>query len=233
MSDEELKEICTSRGFELVRVEVDMDTGEPMIYTHQDFVEAAGKCLQIEADLEEILEKHPEILEDVQKESERMMKERDRLLAEFDEQQQGKDGMTKRQENDNAEKTKPGDGEGVPDPNAATVDANNDKLDYTFREITLEVIKQMKSDFAKVVNFILPKGVQERLQLQIEQQIRPAVRSFSLVAKNMGMAAYDMARRYIMAFGGNVRAGGDRNTSADKTMSGEANMQKGEKASVT
>lgn len=50
MSDEELEEICTSRGFELVR-EVDEVTGEPVVYSHQDYVDAASECLQIEADL--------------------------------------------------------------------------------------------------------------------------------------------------------------------------------------
>lgn len=44
MSDEELEEICTSRGFELVRE-------EGQVYTHQDFVNAASECLQIETDL--------------------------------------------------------------------------------------------------------------------------------------------------------------------------------------
>ena len=50
MSDAELEEICTSRGFELVR-EVDEATGQPIAYVHQDYVDAASECLQIEADL--------------------------------------------------------------------------------------------------------------------------------------------------------------------------------------
>ena len=44
MTDEELEEICTSRGFELVR-----EDGQ--VYTHQDYVDAATECLQIETDL--------------------------------------------------------------------------------------------------------------------------------------------------------------------------------------
>ena len=47
MTDEELEEICTSRGFELVRD----DDDDTVIYTHQDYVDAANECLQIEADL--------------------------------------------------------------------------------------------------------------------------------------------------------------------------------------
>ena len=46
MTDEELEEICTSRGFELVR-----DDDDTIVYTHQDYVDAANECLQIEADL--------------------------------------------------------------------------------------------------------------------------------------------------------------------------------------
>ena len=44
MSNEELEEICTSRGFELVREDA-------VVYTHQDYVDAAMECLQIEEDL--------------------------------------------------------------------------------------------------------------------------------------------------------------------------------------
>ena len=50
LTDEELEQICTSRGFELVH-EVDANTGELETYTHQDYVDAASECLQIEAEL--------------------------------------------------------------------------------------------------------------------------------------------------------------------------------------
>ena len=50
MTNEELEEICTSRGFELVR-EIDDNTGEEIVYTHQDYIDAATECLQIEEDL--------------------------------------------------------------------------------------------------------------------------------------------------------------------------------------
>ena len=49
MTNEELEEICTSRGFELVR-EID-ENGKEVIYTHQDYIDAATECLQIEEDL--------------------------------------------------------------------------------------------------------------------------------------------------------------------------------------
>ena len=50
MTNEELEEICTSRGFELVH-EIDDNTGEEIVYTHQDYIDAATECLQIEEDL--------------------------------------------------------------------------------------------------------------------------------------------------------------------------------------
>ena len=49
MTNEELEEICTSRGFELVH-EQD-DNGKEIVYTHQDYIDAATECLQIEEDL--------------------------------------------------------------------------------------------------------------------------------------------------------------------------------------
>ena len=44
LSDEDLEKICTSRGFDLVRE-------EGQVYTHQDYVDAASECLQIETEL--------------------------------------------------------------------------------------------------------------------------------------------------------------------------------------
>ena len=49
MTNEELEEICTSRGFELVH-EID-ENGKEIVYTHQDYIDAATECLQIEEDL--------------------------------------------------------------------------------------------------------------------------------------------------------------------------------------
>ena len=45
LSDAELEEICTVRGFELVHDE------ENKAFTHDDYVEAARQCLAIERDM--------------------------------------------------------------------------------------------------------------------------------------------------------------------------------------
>mmetsp|Transcript_19990 Transcript_19990/g.36150 ORF Transcript_19990/g.36150 Transcript_19990/m.36150 type:complete len:287 (-) Transcript_19990:265-1125(-) len=237
MSDEELEEMCISRGFELVR-EVDGNTGELVLYTHQDYVDAANECLQIEEDLEEILQTNPEIMEDVKRESERMMNERNSLLVQLNQQQEGVDGQTEQQENNTVD-VEERDSEVLTNPNASLSDTNdtedqsNNTLYYGFKEITLEVIEQMKSDFTKVVNLIVPKKLQEQIQLQMKQQIQPALKSFVSVAKGMGMAAYDLSRRYLMAFV-NRKAGGDQDVSSDEKMSNEKNSstQKGEQTTA-
>lgn len=45
LSDAELEEICTVRGFELVHDD------ENVAFTHEDYVEAARQCLAIEQDM--------------------------------------------------------------------------------------------------------------------------------------------------------------------------------------
>ena len=47
MTKEELEEICTERGFELIKDEIDSSTGQPVVSTHQDHVDAAWQCLQM------------------------------------------------------------------------------------------------------------------------------------------------------------------------------------------
>lgn len=318
MTDDELEEICTSRGFELVR---ETDT----VYNHQQYVDAASECLQIEADLEEILEKHPEILEDVKRESDRMMNERDRLLDKLHEQQgtvfsidqqthndtatidedegeesetildnasdggtqstPGNDnkpifdlkeikpalksfaliakdmGMTtytmarrylmafmnqgggndvsqadnenisdesdkssenSQQHNDTATIDEYEESETIADSNVtgsdsqSTPDNNQNELNFDLKEITIEVIEQMKSDMTQVVNFLVP----EKLREQAKQHVQPVLKSVAVVAKDMGMTTYGMARRYFMAFM-NKREGDGESVAGDDSLSDE------------
>ena len=99
--------------------------------------------------------------------------------------------------------------------NATSVDAGGDAedrsentLDYDVKEITLEVLRQMRSDFAKVVNFVVPEKLREKIRLQVKQQIWPAIKPFVSVAKGMTTTTYGMARRYFAALVSG-RAGGD------------------------
>ncbi|KAL7548808.1 hypothetical protein ACHAWF_017343 [Thalassiosira exigua] len=193
MTDGDLEEICTSRGFELVK-ELDESTGEPLVYSHQDYIDAASGCLQIEADLEEILQTHPEILEDVKRESNRMMNERDRLIKQL-EVQNGTQTAT--------EPHQTGDGQSINATVAgeSKVTGQSTKtLTYDVKELTLEVVAQIKSDVTKVVNFIVPEKQRDMIGQRIRQHILPALKAFVYVAKDMGMTTYDMLRRYLNAF---------------------------------
>jgi hypothetical protein len=51
MSDDELEQLCVIRGFELVKDDVDPATGELHKLSHDDFVEAAQRCLAIEQEM--------------------------------------------------------------------------------------------------------------------------------------------------------------------------------------
>ena len=50
LTDKQLEEICTQRGFELVK-ESDKETGVFLDYSHQDYIDAARQCLEIEAEM--------------------------------------------------------------------------------------------------------------------------------------------------------------------------------------
>ena len=61
LSDSVLEEVCTSRGFELVK------EGDPS-FDHAHYVEAARQCLELEAEMNKMLEENPELLEEFEKE---------------------------------------------------------------------------------------------------------------------------------------------------------------------
>jgi len=86
LTNEQLEEICTSRGFELVD-EVDEQTGQPKEYSHDDYVNAAKQCLQIEGEMEDILRENPELVDDLEAETQNMLEEKDRLEKELVEAQ--------------------------------------------------------------------------------------------------------------------------------------------------
>lgn len=48
MSEEQLEKVCEDRGYEMAKDEIDNDTGIPLIFTHDDYIEAAKQCLSID-----------------------------------------------------------------------------------------------------------------------------------------------------------------------------------------
>lgn len=51
MTDSELERICHEMGFDLIRDELDEETGEKITFSHEDYVEAARQCLSIREQL--------------------------------------------------------------------------------------------------------------------------------------------------------------------------------------
>jgi len=75
MSQEELEQICVVRGFQLVKDETDPESGQQYQLTHDDFVEAAQRCLAIEEEMNELLNEYPELAEELEEELKKMEEE--------------------------------------------------------------------------------------------------------------------------------------------------------------
>lgn len=151
---------------------------------------------------EEILQKHPEIMEDVKKESERMMQERDRLQQKLEQLQKQSEGgntdrevdssasiETKKSENSNAEN----DSQSANISSSDTISADSQRKPiYDLKEIISEVNLQIKSDIKKVANFILPEP--------LRRQIKPAFNTIITIAKDTGLSVYDLVKRHVLVF---------------------------------
>lgn len=199
---------------------------------------------------EEILQKNPQILEDVRRESERMKDERDRLQSQLDEMnadeedtaaiipenividdlnqtQEGDYDSTQQERYTAEEETDETSNIDEAEAEEQTTNYSTDNTEggvtetdptstnqpiYTFKEITMEVIEQMKADFTKVKNFLIPERTQQKIQPIIEQHvmpflktvteqhIKPAMKTIMSVAKDMSSTAIDLAKRHVTAF---------------------------------
>lgn len=77
LADEELQAICAERGFE-----VSASGGQEM--SHEDYVEAAKRCLSLENEMNAIIAENPDLAAELEVEIERMMAEKERLILERD-----------------------------------------------------------------------------------------------------------------------------------------------------
>jgi hypothetical protein len=77
MTDQELESLCRERGFE-----VKPDKGNEL--THEDYVNAAKRCLSLEDEMNAIIAENPELAAELGDEIERMRLEKERLEAERD-----------------------------------------------------------------------------------------------------------------------------------------------------
>ena len=92
-----------------------------------------------------------------------------------------------------------------------TETTSNNQPIYDFKEITMEVIAQMKADFIKVKNLLIPERLQQQINPILEkhvvpvlkeltEQLKPAVRTFVSVAKDMSCSVVDLIKRHAAAF---------------------------------
>jgi len=81
LSDRELEQMCNMRGFELVK-ETDKN-GNPKQYSHDDYIDAATQCLEIETEMEQIISDNPQLLDDIEAEAQKMREENDKLEKEL------------------------------------------------------------------------------------------------------------------------------------------------------
>lgn len=77
LSDAELEKLCKDRGFAVA-----VDGGGEL--THEDYVEAAQRCLSLEDEMNAILAENPELAAELETEIERMKLEKERLGQERD-----------------------------------------------------------------------------------------------------------------------------------------------------
>jgi len=76
MSNEALEAICIDRGFYML--------AKDNTFTHEDYVQAAKQCLAIEQEMRDLIEKNPNILEELEAEQEKMLAEKKRLEKELE-----------------------------------------------------------------------------------------------------------------------------------------------------
>ena len=120
---------------------------------------------------------------------------------------------------------------------------NNEPLTYDIKQLTLEVIQQIKSDLTKLINFVAPKELRDQIKTQInehvipfvqqkvipmiQEHIIPSIKSTSLVMKEWGVTTFDMVRRYVGAFVSNKMDVDGRDTTVDDTSTPTATEAEG------
>ncbi len=151
------------------------------------------------------MQAHPQMMKDVQRERECMEQDRASSLDQKLPSQQQYGQQQNQHHQDFKTATASSD---------RALDSNNTTtVIYNVKEITQEVIQQIKSDVTKLVNFLTPSPeVQQMLREQekkirlfykqyiiptIQEEVIPALKSLAVVVKDWGMTVVDMTRRYI------------------------------------
>lgn len=108
-----------------------------------------------------------------------------------------------------------------------TETTSNNQPMYNFKDITMEVIQQMKADIVKVKNLLIPERLQKQIDPMLEkhvvpvlkefneQNIKPAVKSLVSVAKGMSSSVGDLIKRNAAAF--MSKSGGEEQSPATES----------------
>lgn len=187
LSTEDLQKICLDRGFEV-------ETGDTPL-TRDDYVEAARRCLSLEDEMNAILNEHPELAAEVEKEIERLQSQKALLEEE-------RDAMLKEKELLETQLEQAGvDLENFKAQNNASV-ARRDPADMSFPELLLESFRQLfervKQDLKFVVKVTQPVWENAWKAGKVGwQHSKPAVMKAWRYSKPVIMQAYAELRKRI------------------------------------
>lgn len=213
MTNFQLESICTNRGFELQIGELkDERNGQPLNWTHNDYVEAAQQCLDVEAEL--MLKKNPNIVKDLERERDEMLARKEQLELELAAKRHqakqmkadgrrssssssgsgtGSSGTTSSRKQSRYESIKKDKIRPIPDfGKVSTEDYDRLKFAKLFKDSMMEFKAQARRDFEYISNIVLPKSVRGPMN---EKVIRPLIR----IARKAGLSAFDMLKRYVLA----------------------------------
>ena len=188
LSTEELQKICWERGFALE--EPDDDS-----LTHDDYVEAARRCLSLEEEMNAVLNEHPELAAEIETEIQRLKGQKERLEAE-------RDAMLQEKELLEAQLAQAGvDLDNFRNSsNAATT--RKDPADMNFPELLVESFRQLYERVKKDVEFVV--RVTQPVWTRVGQAARvgwrhckPAVLQLWRYSKPLVMQAYDQVRKRV------------------------------------
>lgn len=87
LSDNELETICKERGFEV------KGSAEDGTITHEEYVEAARRCVNLDDEINAVLAKNPDLAAELEAEIDRMKLEKERLEKERDDMLQEKERL--------------------------------------------------------------------------------------------------------------------------------------------
>ena len=194
MSDEELKAICTDRGFEITME----GEGGLLAMTHADYVEAATKCLSLEKEMNAVLAENPELAAELDVEIERMRAEKERLEQEREAILAEKARLEEQLRQSGVD---PSTIVAVPE---STISGNTSAVDEVLRESFVRLFDRVGCDLQLVGGLLLyvlkPMGGPiQQLWRYTSPSVEGLLRQFILVASStLGGSQWNQIRQVVL-----------------------------------